>query len=122
MDLIADILMTSGALGAGLYCLVLSRRLSRFNDLERGMGGAVAMLSVQVDDLKRALEEAKASASQTADSLEETIERAEEAARRLDLAIASGGVTSDTPGLAEAPRRQVRRRRREAPSALEGAA
>ena len=43
MELIADILLVAGALGAGLYCHVLARRLSRFNDLENGVGGAVAV-------------------------------------------------------------------------------
>ena len=55
MALIADILMTAGALSAAFYCIVLSRRLTRFNDLEKGIGGAVAVLSAQVDDLKTML-------------------------------------------------------------------
>ena len=55
MDLIADIFLMAGALGAGFYCMVLSSRLRRFTDLEKGMGGAVAVLSVQVDDLQKAL-------------------------------------------------------------------
>ncbi|HAW47377.1 MAG TPA: hypothetical protein DCX34_09090, partial [Roseovarius sp.] len=59
MDLIADILLVAGALGAGLYCHVLARRLSRFNDLETGVGGAVAVLSAQVDDLTRTLRDAQ---------------------------------------------------------------
>ena len=57
MDLIADIFLIAGALGAGFYCIVLSRRLSRFTDLENGVGGAVAILSQQVDDLTRALDD-----------------------------------------------------------------
>ena len=51
MDIIADILLAAGALGAGIYCYILGRRLNRFNDLEKGVGGAVAVLSAQVDDL-----------------------------------------------------------------------
>ncbi len=47
MELIADILLVAGALGAGLYCFVLSRRLRKFTDLEQGVGGAVAVLSSQ---------------------------------------------------------------------------
>lgn len=34
MEVVADILLVAGALGAGLYCFVLSRRLTRFADLE----------------------------------------------------------------------------------------
>ena len=49
VEMIADVLLVAGALGAGVYCYVLARRLSRFNDLETGVGGAVAVLSAQVD-------------------------------------------------------------------------
>ena len=35
MDLIADILLAAGAMGAGFYCLILGRRLNRFNNLEK---------------------------------------------------------------------------------------
>ena len=53
MELVADILLVAGALGAGVYCFVLARRLNRFNALEKGVGGAVAVLSAQVDDLTK---------------------------------------------------------------------
>ena len=89
MDLIADILLVAGALGAGIYCFVLSRRLSRFNDLEKGVGGAVAVLSAQVDDLTRTLESAQATASTSTDSLGGLTDRAENVARRLELLVAS---------------------------------
>ena len=69
MDLIADILLAAGAFGAGFYCFVLSRRLSRFNDLEKGVGGAVASLSTS--------------------SLDGLTERAEGVAKRLELLVAS---------------------------------
>jgi len=55
MAYIADIFLTAGALAAGFYCFVLSRRLRRFTDLEHGVGGAIALLSVQVDALSKAL-------------------------------------------------------------------
>lgn len=89
MELIADILLVAGALGAGIYCFVLSRRLSRFNDLEKGVGGAVAVLSAQVDDLTRTLETAQTTASTSTDSLDGLTERAENVARRLELLVAS---------------------------------
>ena len=43
MELIADILLGGGAIGAGLFCYALSRRLAAFGTLEGGMGGAVAI-------------------------------------------------------------------------------
>lgn len=89
MAMIADILLVAGALGAGLYCYVLARRLARFNDLETGMGGAVAVLSAQVDDLTRALAAAQASAGVSSQSLDSLTTRAETAARRLELLVAA---------------------------------
>lgn len=89
MELIADILLVAGALGAGFYCFILARRLSRFNDLETGVGGAVAVLSAQVDDLTRTLEAARSTAGASTESLEFLTDRAEGVARRLELLMAS---------------------------------
>ncbi|MFK7834718.1 MAG: hypothetical protein AB8B60_00730 [Sulfitobacter sp.] len=89
MELIADIFLAAGALGAGFYCFVLGRRLNRFNDLEKGVGGAVAVLSAQVDDLTKALSAAQASATQSAKTLTELVDRAENSARKLELQMAS---------------------------------
>lgn len=89
MDLIADILLISGALGAGLYCIILSRRLTKFTNLERGVGGAIAVLSTQVDDMTKALEEARSATSSSATSLKTMTGRAEGVAQRLELLVAS---------------------------------
>jgi hypothetical protein len=89
MDLIADVLLTAGAFGAGLYCYILALRLKKFTTLETGMGGAIAVLSAQVDDMTRALEAARSSATGSVSSLEVLAERAEAAARRLELLLAS---------------------------------
>lgn len=89
MNLIADILLVAGVLGASLYCFVLSRRLQKFNDLEQGVGGAVAVLSMQVDDMTKTLKEAQTAAISSTDSLGELTGRAETAARRLELLVAS---------------------------------
>ena len=53
MNFIADVPLISGTLAAGIFCIILSKRLSRLNDLEKGVGGAVSVLSVQVDNLKK---------------------------------------------------------------------
>ena len=89
MELIADILLVAGALGAGFYCFILARRLSRFNDLENGVGGAVAVLSAQVDDLTKTLHAAQQTAGQSTESLEGLTDRAEGVAKRLELLVAS---------------------------------
>lgn len=89
MEMIADILLVAGALGAGFYCYILARRLSRFNDLENGVGGAVAVLSAQVDDLTKTLLAAQNTASASTDSLDALTDRAEGVAKRLELLVAS---------------------------------
>lgn len=89
MAFIADILLVAGALGAGLYCHVLSRRLRRFTDLEKGVGGAVAVLSAQVDDLGRTLKRSQDAARSSVETLSGVSDRAEAAARRLELLVAS---------------------------------
>jgi hypothetical protein len=89
LELIADILLIAGALGACCYCVVLSRRLKRFSDVENGVGGAIATLSVQVDQMTSALGRAQTSAVTSAQSLESLTGRAEEVARRLELLVAS---------------------------------
>ncbi|MFP4273786.1 MAG: hypothetical protein ACLFRU_02075 [Paracoccaceae bacterium] len=100
MEMIADILLVAGALGAGFYCFVLARRLSRFNDLESGVGGAVAVLSAQVDDLNRTLAQAQKAAAQSSGSLDQMTDRAEAVAKRLELLVAS---MHDLPDPASAP-------------------
>jgi hypothetical protein len=89
MDLIADILLTAGAFASGIYCYVLAWRLKRFTTLETGMGGAIAVLSAQVDDMTRALEAAQGSASTSVSGLSMLTERAEGAAHRLELLMAT---------------------------------
>ncbi|MGV6804953.1 MAG: hypothetical protein ACWA49_12150 [Ruegeria sp.] len=89
MEMIADILLVAGALGAGFYCFILARRLTRFNDLEGGVGGAVAVLSAQVDDLATALEQARATSGASSEALADLTIRAEAAAQRLELMMAA---------------------------------
>ena len=89
MAFLSDLFLFAAALGAGFYCLILSRRLKRFSGLETGMGGAIAVLSAQVDDLTRMLDQARAAAQGSADRLEERTRRAEAAARQLELMLAA---------------------------------
>lgn len=89
MALVSDILLIVGALGAMAYCVVLSRRLKKFNDLETGVGGAIALLSAQVDDMTKTLENARKIAHSSVLSLDGVTERAEAASKRLELLMAS---------------------------------
>ena len=89
MELIADFLMIAGTFGAAIYCYVLAARLKQFSTLETGMGGAIAVLSAQVDDMTKALEKAGNVAIISADSLDKLTARAEVAAKKLELLLAS---------------------------------
>lgn len=95
MAFISDILLASAALGAMIYCLILSRRLTKLNDLDKGMGGAIAVLSVQVDDMTKALGKAQSSAALSRSDLLVLTERSEKAAHRLELILASMHDLSD---------------------------
>jgi hypothetical protein len=103
MEIIADIFLAAGALGAGVYCYVLGRRLKRFNDLEKGVGGAVAVLSVQVGELKQTLSDAQSTASRSAETLTGLTERAESMAKRLELQMASMHDIPEHPPLSIRP-------------------
>ncbi|AZL59445.1 hypothetical protein EI545_11690 [Tabrizicola piscis] len=130
MDLIADILLVAGSFGAAVYCAVLATRLKRFTTLESGMGGAIAVLSAQVDEMTAALESARGAANGSAESLEALTARGEAVAKRLELLVAalhdlpepeakpSGPAAEDLP---EAERRLRFVRRRTARDALEAA-
>lgn len=83
MALVADILLIAGALGAGFYCFVLSRKLNNFRNLESGVGSAVTALSAQVQEMTAALEKARIEAKDSTQSLDESATRAELAASEL---------------------------------------
>ena len=89
VSIISDILLGAGALGAAVYCGVLAQRLKRFNNLENGVGGAVALLSAQVDDMTRTLDLARKAAGHSSETLTALTERAEAATRKLELMLAA---------------------------------
>ena len=64
------------------------------------MGGAIAVLSAQVDDMTKALDRARATAGNSANGLETQTQRAEVAAAKLELLIAA---LHDLPDPARAP-------------------
>ena len=89
MGFIADVMLGAGALGAAIYCYVLARRLRKFTDLEKGVGGAVALLAMQVDDLSKTLKTAQSAATDAQTRLSDQGSRAEASAVRLELLLAA---------------------------------
>lgn len=89
MELITDGLLLAASLAAALYCRVLAAKLRRFTALETGMGGAIAVLSAQVDEMKAALERARATAGGAEARLQALCAKGEASAGRLELLTAA---------------------------------
>lgn len=89
MELMADILLGGGALATAAYCLVLSRKLGKLKGLDQDLGGAIAVLSQQVDEMTRALASVRDSTAASAGELEEKTQTARDTADRLELLLAA---------------------------------
>lgn len=89
MEFLSDLVLGAAAIGAAVYCFVLSRRLRALGTLEGGLGSAIALLSSQVDDLQRMLASAREAAGHADQQLDTQTRRAEAVSRRLELLVAS---------------------------------
>ncbi|ABD57099.1 DUF6468 domain-containing protein [Jannaschia sp. CCS1] len=85
----ADILIIFASLGAMTYCMVLSRRLSRLSSFDKGLGGAIAVMSSQVDEMKAALKEAKSGSDGAGTELGDLVHQAREISSELEMMIAA---------------------------------
>ena len=105
MELIADGVLILAATVAGLYCLVLSRRLHSLTQMESGLGKAITSMSAQVDEMKDALAKAKTSTEESARELGDQLKAAEEVATRLDglLQTANDLESPDDARVSDAP-------------------
>lgn len=95
------------SVGLALFCFVLARRLRKLNDLETGLGGAIAVMTSEIARLERAIHAAKAEATLATQGLASQIERAKEERAFWALQQKFG----QTAG-AEKSVRALRRRRR----------
>lgn len=111
MEALTDILLGAGAIGAAIYCIVLSRRLRRFNNLQTGMGGAVAVLSAQVDDMTKTLNSARDAAQESAVMLTDLTQRAEKAASKLEIMMASLHDLPESEGATATPLKKPEKER-----------
>ncbi|MBF9042655.1 hypothetical protein HKCCE4037_04915 [Rhodobacterales bacterium HKCCE4037] len=85
----ADFLVILASLGAMGYCIVLSRRLNRLTSFDKGLGGAIAVMSSQVDEMKAALHEAKAGSDGEGKQLSELVHQARDISTELEMMIAA---------------------------------
>lgn len=101
MDMIlsnaADVMLIAATFGAGLFCLILSRRLTRLSRIDNGLGGAIAVLSAQVDDMSKALAETKSGSEGSATRLQELNAEARALLEELDLMISACHDVGEAP-------------------------
>jgi uncharacterized protein DUF6468 len=94
---VSDILLITATLGAGIFCLILSRRLTRLSRIDNGLGGAIAVLSAQVDDMSKALAETKSGSEGSATRLEELNADARTLLEELELMLSACHDVGEAP-------------------------
>lgn len=112
IDTILQACLTLASVGLGLFCAILARRLRRLNDLETGLGGAIAVMSAEVDRLEKAIRNARAEAAQASQALADEIETARKERALWDLRqrIGEAAMSARPPAPASAPQRRLRKR------------
>lgn len=68
--------LAGACLALAAYCAVLARRLRRLNDLETGLGGAIAVMTSEVGRLEAALARTRVEATAAGTDLATAIEQA----------------------------------------------
>ncbi len=106
--------LIAACLAVSLYCHVLARRLRKLNDLETGLGGAIAVMTAEVARLEAAIAAARDEAAQAGRMLAAEVERARDERLRLRLGQDLG------EGIAPSRARRTRRRATEATDARGG--
>lgn len=110
IGLILQAALVAAGLALAGFCLLLSRRLRKLNDLETGLGGAIAVMAAEIARLEAALAAARAGATSASDGLAREIEKAksERAYWALQRQFLPDG---------QEPRRPLRRKRTEVQNA-----
>ena len=73
LSMILPLITATLSLPLAIYCYVLSRRLRRLNDLETGLGGAIAVMTTEITRLDQAIRRARAEAEEATGELARTI-------------------------------------------------
>lgn len=84
-----DIILGISTAFVGTYCMIISKKLSKFTNLENGMGNAIAIFSAQVDELKTTLERANFSAQKSTTVLQSLLDRAQISEKNLEMMMAA---------------------------------
>ncbi|MFN3527022.1 MAG: hypothetical protein ACK4YU_13090 [Paracoccus sp. (in: a-proteobacteria)] len=112
----AGLLLAS--VGLAVFCITLARRLRRLNDLETGLGGAIAVMAAEVDRLERAIRAARDEAMSASQGLCDEISTARKERAIWDLrqkiaaaALSPAGPEDSAPPPAMTPEAQQPLRR-----------
>lgn len=73
-----EIVMIAISIGLSSYCFTLARRVKNLNNLESGLGGAIAVMIAEIERLERAVHEARTEALSATHSLAAEIQRAKD--------------------------------------------
>lgn len=73
-----QLILAGACVGVALYCHVLARRLRKLNDLETGLGGAIAVMTAEISRLEGAIGAARSEALTATRTLQSEVDRAKE--------------------------------------------
>lgn len=85
LDMAMDGIIISGSLVLMLFCVILARRLRRLNDLEQGLGGAIAVMAAEIDRLDQSIRLARQEATIAGETLAAEVQKAQSERARWDL-------------------------------------
>ncbi|MEM7487491.1 MAG: hypothetical protein AAF390_00040 [Pseudomonadota bacterium] len=107
VPLLSDLLLLLATVALAAYCWRLAKRLQSFNDVDSGLGGAIAALSLQVDDLKATLKTAMDESESAGTALDMATDRANDSIGRLEMLIAAAEDVAPSPSETPPPAEDV---------------
>ena len=84
MELIIDFMLLAVSGAAAFYCLMLSRKLEKLKDTEKGLGATIATMSATVDQARGAVLIAKESSAESIAELSPLIKETREILPKLE--------------------------------------
>ena len=102
--------LVAASVGLAVFCIVLARRLRRLNDLETGLGGAIAVMAAEVDRLERAIRQARDEATTASEALSREIDNARKERALWDLRQRIGAAAQPPAQMSAPALRRLRKR------------
>lgn len=110
IEVMLQMLLIVASGGLAVFCVTLTRRLRRLNDLEDGLGGAIAVMVAEVDRLEHAIRNARQEATVASNSLDAKIELARKERALWDLQQTMDEAVGFTPRSKMRMPRRLRKR------------